>query len=444
MVACSEEQSTQNSELTLDQLYKIAFSTSVESRAGAIDDLETALDPSFTVEAYIHQADLDSDTESDDDYVRIMRTEVNYVDGSWTPDDDAYWPTGSGMMVDFYAWHGADHDDEDDDSATEHTQHVTVSPNGESIKVVYDARAITRLDGDDNLVAPKLFKKETDSGSETVAKVGCIESGDEIESLDLMYAKTLNCKNPTDQALDGESVNYTTKLEFKHILTHVDFEFKTQEIEGGFIQAKVKAMTLHNIKSGRTFASVVTYDDGRESLYDHWYIDTDENGDPIQSVTLPNYFCVPIDWSATLFPDSSDAVAYDPGASSVNDLMLIPQELKAWDSYSYTIEENDKNTYGAYLRVYCDLYLGETKLFGDEAVLSSSESAVELPDDYCVFFPIVSTGTDGTNLWQCGNKVTYTIYLGSGYDNSGNQIISGIDVDATLTPWVTENFYYDL
>ncbi len=417
--ACSEDGGSSPTS-PADKRYEICFSTTT-TKAGVVEDqLEdeaAAEDRTFTVEGWVH----------DEGYDRLMRTNVSYDNNMWSPTNTIYWPMGSGARVDFFAWRGMEGRESD----------VTISPNNEKIEFVYSKRA-TRIGTDaagnklPHTLPTMLYKS---AAGETIGKVyasAASTSHDmEAASSDVMYAKTLNVMNPTDQALAGlTSINTSVDLSFNHILTLLRFKFISEKsASGDYLRADIKAMTLHNIKSSRTFASRHTV--GSQVIEDKWYVSFDEDGNAIQYNSRPNFLCVPTKWSGESVPDAADNTTVEVGSECKNGILVIPQEIKEWDPKSATIEQNDAvngGVYGTYLRVYCDIYHvvggSETHTFGDQKDISA-DAEVTLPDDYCIYIPITSTGLDGINdRWQSGNNVTYEIILGAGYDANGKALKS--------------------
>lgn len=350
----------------------------------------------------------------------IANTTVTYTNGKWVAGETLYWPT-SETAVDFYAWRPKD---------ITMLSNENYSSFNDFLMFDYDTKAAT-TPSSNNII---LYKNE--ALDEIIHKTAAGEDG--LQE-DVMFALTLDRKNPTQQSVDGETPNYNVELQFKHTLTRLRFQYNT-EVELTTdpitkIEVRIKAMTLHNVYSKGT-----CYIFGNNNIqWTSWTF----------ADALPNYHSVPMPWSNDNFVSGSTATVI----SSTNDLMVIPQTLNKWNtssSYAYSIAANDGYVsgtnayYQSYLRIYCDLQQVITRngvdtvipLWGDYTASSSTDTEITTYASHCVYVPIDDKDADGKSLWQAGNQVTYTLTFGGGYDVYGNLVLNPIEVVPTLTNWV--------
>lgn len=102
-------------------------------------------------------------------------------------------------------------------------------------------------------------------------------------------------------------------------------------------------------------------------------------------------------------------------------LMLIPQTLTKWSTYSegtaVSIHEAD-NAIESYLEISMKLKQNDSYLIG---------SAAEYKTVYVPF--------DNATGWEPGKRYIYTLIFGGGYDDHGEPILSPITFDAATVDW---------
>lgn len=104
-------------------------------------------------------------------------------------------------------------------------------------------------------------------------------------------------------------------------------------------------------------------------------------------------------------------------------LMMIPQKLTKWSTYSAgtavpKIEADGKKE--CYLEISMKLKQNDSYLIGS----ATGYKTVYVPFD---------NGEDG---WQPGKRYIYTLIFGGGYDDQGEPMLSPITFDAATTNWV--------
>lgn len=209
---------------------------------------------------------------------------------------------------------------------------------------------------------------------------------------DVMYAVAKG-RNKVNNGTNAVQMN------FKHILSQVVFKAKTKQ---STLTVDVKNIKIHNFVHGGTFK-----------------LPTDE---PAMS-----------DWS--LSPAAAGAYTVKLNAANVktnnavvdlsdmaSPLMVIPQELKKWSTYSTgaAVPKHEADTKKeCYLEISMKLKQNDSYLIG---------SATEYKTVYVPF--------DNGTGWEPGKRYIYTLIFGGGYDDQGEPILSPITFDAATTNWV--------
>ncbi len=329
----------------------------------------------------------------------VAKADIEYSGTSWVPTDGnkIYWPT-SASDVTFYAWYPA-----------------TITPKK------FDTNCI--------IIACDTYAGTTDETNEiTLYKEGNDMINKTSEGTKGLQEDIMTCittkSNPTMESVKDGEPNYTVSLNFSHVYTNLKFKYKTRDN----ISVRIKAMTLHNVDSKCGFYnwSSTSYEWAK---YNSEYYSEYSN-------TKPNYHCVPITWSSAAEYVSSTTDAIDLDGD--NDLMIIPQEVSAWnptEATNYSPAANDGFTnsyYGyqhTYLRIYCDIKVDGTLAWGDDKLPLESDTELDMPSGHCMYVPLSSD-----KLWIAGKTVTYTLVFGSGYDENGELIT--LDTTPTPTPIV--------
>lgn len=204
-------------------------------------------------------------------------------------------------------------------------------------------------------------------------------------NIDAMYAVT---KNQTQTNNDG-----FVKFNFKHILSQVVFQAKTQYAN---MEVEIKALSIHNFYWGGTF----TIPEGEPSQKD-WA--------PTTISYQPKGFTAVMDESIKVA--KTDEVT---NISTQGPMLFIPQKLTEWD-----LKGNIDATTTAkqsYLKITCKIKQSGAYLFGGDTTFGE------------LYVPF---GAD----WQPGKRYIYTLIFGGGYDAQGQAILKPINFDAEVKAW---------
>lgn len=214
------------------------------------------------------------------------------------------------------------------------------------------------------------------------------------ENMDVMYAIA---KNQTKDLNNGK-----VKFNFKHILSQIVFQAKTQ-YEG--MEVDIKEIKIHNYKLSGTFTFPAA--DASPALND-WQTPADAPANGVCTVVKDQTITVN---SATTPKD----------ISSETPLLLVPQELnKPWDTKTTpkSKEQADKD-YESYLEITCRIKQNGVDLF-------------ETADKYkTLYVPFQTT-------WEPGKRYVYTLIFGGGYDEHGQLILTPITFEPSVEDWPTD------
>lgn len=217
-------------------------------------------------------------------------------------------------------------------------------------------------------------------------------SSSTIANQDVMYAVAKG-RNKTN--------NGTTpvQMKFKHILSQVVFKAKTTS---SILEVDVENVKIHNFVHGGTF----TLPEVEPAMSD-WSISPDE-AVSIATVKL----------NAANVKTNNAVVDLSDMASP---LMMIPQQLKKWSTYSAgtAVSKADAdNAKECYLEISMKLKQNDSYLIG---------SAAEYKTVYVPF--------DNGTGWEPGKRYIYTLIFGGGYDDQGEPILSPIKFEAATVDW---------
>ncbi len=209
---------------------------------------------------------------------------------------------------------------------------------------------------------------------------------------DVMYAvaKGLNKTNNGTTAV---------QMNFKHILSQVVFKAKTTS---SILEVDVKSVKIHNFVHSGTF----TLPAGEPAM-SNWSTSPDE-AVSIATVKL----------NAANVKTNNAVVDLSDMASP---LMMIPQQLKKWSTYSAgtAVSKADAdNAKECYLEISMKLKQNDSYLIG---------SAAEYKTVYVPF--------DNGTGWEPGKRYIYTLIFGGGYDDQGEPILSPIKFEAATVDW---------
>ena len=208
---------------------------------------------------------------------------------------------------------------------------------------------------------------------------------------DVMYAvaKGLNKTNNGTTAV---------QMNFKHILSQVVFKAKTTS---SILEVDVENVKIHNFVHGGTF----TLPEGEPAM-SNWSLSPVAEGAYTVKLNAANV-------------KTNNAVV---NLSDMNSpLMLIPQKLTKWSTYSAgtavsKIEADGKKE--CYLEISMKLKQNDSYLIG---------SAAEYKTVYVPF--------DNATGWEPGKRYIYTLIFGGGYDDQGEPILSPITFNAATADW---------
>lgn len=207
-------------------------------------------------------------------------------------------------------------------------------------------------------------------------------------NLDVMYAVT------KDQTKANGKVN----LAFKHILSQIVFQAKTQ-YEG--MEVEIKEIKIYNCKPSGTF----TFPTTESPELKDW-----QSAD---NLIGPIPFTVVKDQTITV-----NSVTKTTDISSKTPLLLVPQELNnPWDT-NKTKQEADK-AFQSYLEITCKIMQNGVYLVG-------------AADKYkTLYVPFQTT-------WEPGKRYVYTLIFGGGYTDQGEQILTPINFTASADEWTAD------
>ncbi len=331
-----------------------------ETRANIIDN-NNITDTDFRVFAFTRNSEDGSDVnafmgEKTDDKGQTG-VKINYINNDWNyfnASDLHYWPTITALN--FYA----------------------VSP----ATVVDDMFAN--------------FHWNIGKDSKTIS-FSCIDeynNADNAVNYDVMYAVA---ENQTQSINKGK-----VKFNFKHIMSQVVFQAKTQYED---MQVDIKDIKIHNYKFSGTFT-----------------FPTNGN-DPDQSNWVPQILyksAATVGKAQPTISVTSNSTATD--ISLKKPMLFIPQKLEAWDKNSIDQANKDRKSF---LEIECKIQQNGEYLHG---------TATSFAKLYVPF---------GTS-WQPGKRYVYTLIFGGGYNYQGQAILMPINFEAETTKWVDDNNSNDI
>lgn len=300
-----------------------------------------------------------NDKTEDDAYahngVRIMYDQTNNTWKYANEADIRYWPENT--PLDFYAVNPGP-------VVTEDNEHVLKSQYRWTINK--DKQQITYMSSDE-------YKANTAH-----------------KNIDVMYAIA---KNQTKDPNNGK-----VKFNFKHILSQIVFQAKTQ-YEG--MQVEINEIKIYNCKPSGTF----TFPTTESPELKNW-----QSAD---NLIGPIPFTVVKDQTITV-----NSVTKTTDISSKAPLLLVPQELNnPWDT-NKTKQEADK-AFQSYLEITCRIMQNGVYLVG-------------AADKYkTLYVPFQTT-------WEPGKRYVYTLIFGGGYTDQGEQILTPINFTASADEWTAD------
>lgn len=210
------------------------------------------------------------------------------------------------------------------------------------------------------------------------------------QNLDVMYAVA---KGQTKS-------NGKVKLSFKHILSQIAFQAKTNDPN---LVVEINEIKLFNIKYNGYF-DIPT--DNTAPTKNNWRPnDLQSGGHAFTVITGANI-------TVNSTKDATDI------SSENKPMLVIPQQLKAWQTNTTTAKtkeaaDNDKE---GYLGISCKIKVnGEYK--------KGSASGPEY-----IWVPFGDT-------WEPGKRYVYTLIFGGGYTDQGEPILTPINFTASAEDW---------
>lgn len=214
---------------------------------------------------------------------------------------------------------------------------------------------------------------------------------------DVMYAVAKG-RNKTNNGTTAVQMN------FKHILSQVVFKAKTTS---SILEVDVENVKIHNFVHGGTFTLPEGEPAEKEPTMSNWSTSPDE-AVSVATVKL----------NAANVKTNNAVVDLSDMASP---LMMIPQQLKKWSTYSAgtAVSKHEADTKKeCYLEISMKLKQNDSYLIG---------SATEYKTVYVPF--------DNGTGWEPGKRYIYTLIFGGGYDDQGEPILSPITFDAATVDW---------
>lgn len=244
-----------------------------------------------------------------------------------------------------------------------------------------------------DLVLNHYFGYDMTSAAKTISYTTVDEYDSEGTNHDVMYAVTKGRNKKNNGTMP-------VQMNFKHILSQVVFKAKTTS---SILEVDVENVKIHNFVHSGTF----TLPAGEPAMSD-WKLSPAAKGAYTVKLNAANV-------------KTKNAVV---NLSDMNSpLMLIPQQLTKWSTYSaagtaVSILEADKAK-ECYLEISMKLKQNDSYLIG---------SAAEYKTVYVPF-------DNATTGWEPGKRYIYTLIFGGGYDDQGEPILSPITFDAVTADW---------
>ena len=355
--ACSSDNELANVETTANNAIGFhVVGNKAETRANIINTSEDIKKTDFNVFAYKNNNGEDGDIFMGGDKAnehRLYGVNIKYTNNKWDYNDPTelrYWPT---TALNFYAVNPGS------------TGFLSWNFTNETKQISYNCSDEYAKDNKGEFSSPK--------------------------NIDVMYAVA---KNKTQ--IDNNGI---VKFNFKHILSQVVFQAKTQYAN---MEVIIKALSIHNFYGGGTFT--IPKDEREPSLTD-WaptaIIYHSKDG-----------FTAVMDQSIKV--DKTDEVT---NISTQGPMLFIPQKLTEWDLKGNIDAVNAaKPPKQSYLKITCKIKQSGAYLFGNDTTFGE------------LFVPY---GAD----WQPGKRYVYTLIFGGGHDAQGQAILKPIDFEADVKAW---------
>lgn len=235
------------------------------------------------------------------------------------------------------------------------------------------------------------FAYDMTSAAKTISYTTVDEYNTAGTNHDVMYAVTKGRNKENNGTM-------AVQMNFKHILSQVVFKAKTTS---SILEVDVENVKIHNFVHSGTF--------------------TLPEGEPAMS----NWSLSPVGEGAYTVKLNAANVKTNNAVVDLSDmaspLMMIPQQLKKWSTYSAgtAVSKADAdNAKECYLEISMKLKQNDSYLIG---------SAAEYKTVYVPF--------DNGTGWEPGKRYIYTLIFGGGYDDQGEPILSPIKFEAATVDW---------
>lgn len=235
------------------------------------------------------------------------------------------------------------------------------------------------------------FAYDMTSAAKTISYTTVDEYNSPGTNHDVMYAVTKGRNK-------GNNGKTPVQMNFKHILSQVVFKAKTSS---SILEVDVKSVKIYNFVHSGTF----TLPAGEPAMSD-WKLSPAAKGAYTVKLNAANV-------------KTKNAVV---NLSDMNSpMMLIPQKLTKWSTYSAgaaVSKHEADNAIECYLEISMKLKQNDSYLIG---------SAAEYRTVYVPF--------DNATGWEPGKRYIYTLIFGGGYDDQGEPILSPITFNAATVDW---------
>lgn len=235
------------------------------------------------------------------------------------------------------------------------------------------------------------FAYDMTSTAKTIAYRTVDEYGSTETNHDVMYAVTKGRNKGNNGAM-------AVQMNFKHILSQVVFKAKTTS---SILEVDVKSVKINNFVHSGTFTLP-----GGEPAKSGWSLSPVAAGAYTVKLNAANVV-------------TKNAVV---NLSDMNSpMMLIPQKLTKWSTYSAgaaVSKHEADNAKECYLEIAMKLKQNDSYLIGSAAAYTT------------VYVPF-----DNATGWEPGKRYIYTLIFGGGYDDQGEPILSPITFDAATADW---------
>lgn len=215
----------------------------------------------------------------------------------------------------------------------------------------------------------------------------------------------------------------TVALTFNHALSQIKFDAKLKSNYPDF-KVIIHSITLCNVY--RSGTCTIGSTDGSAS----WANYTEKERDAYTVVTGETGTGITLYSSDGVDGAATTVVPLSNGTTETNsdNLMLIPQQITAWDPASGLAPDDEAQT-GAYLKIKCEITQNDYNLLGTN-------------EEY-VYVPFAGTQTDALSnvadwdgWWLPGKTYTYHLEFGLGYDSAGQSYGSEIKFNVSVgTDW---------